>query len=499
MNPEIVLGPPGTGKTTTLLNEVETEIARGVPPDRIGYVSFTKRAALEAITRAAAKFFLPWTDFPHFRTLHSLCFRQMGYNSSDVFEGRRTKEFADWIGMPIFGRWSEDGLTAGFEKGDRILFMENLARVNMIPLRQQYDKNDDDQTWHDVQRFGEGLAVWKKSKGLVDYTDMLAEFVESGPPVRLEVLFVDEAQDLSALQWQVVRKLATKARRVVIAGDDDQAIYRWAGADVDQFVNLPGDVRVLGQSWRCPETVQELSTEVLQAIRNRRPKTWKPRSSVGVMERASILDNVELKGNDILILARNQYILNEQVRPELRSRGIIYEQNGHSSVKPAYLDALVAWEDLRAGKRVTVPEARVVYQWMSSGEGVKRGFKELPGFHDDEEVSLGDLQERGGLLRTDVWHEALDRLPRDDMSYLLAARRNGEKLRGRPRVKISTIHGAKGGEAEHVVVLTEMAKRTHWEMERSPEDEARVWYVAVTRTREKLTLVSPQTRQFYPL
>jgi superfamily I DNA/RNA helicase len=61
-------------------------------------------------------------------------------------------------------------------------------------------------------------------------------------------------------------------------------------------------------------------------------------------------------------------------------------------------------------------------------------------------------------------------------------------------VRVSTIHGSKGGEARHVVVLREMARRTHGEMiAAGGDDERRVWYVAVTRAREKLTIVGSRT------
>ena len=83
----IILGPPGTGKTTTLLNLVDDFMKAGVDPKRIGYFSFTRKAAHEAASRAAEKFNLDEKqDLIYFRTLHSLAFRMLGLNKERVMK-----------------------------------------------------------------------------------------------------------------------------------------------------------------------------------------------------------------------------------------------------------------------------------------------------------------------------------------------------------------------------------------------------------------------------
>ena len=239
---EIVLGPPGTGKTTSLLSIIDEELARGTPPDRIGYVSYTKRAAEEGVTRACEKFNLQRADFPWFRTLHSLAFRRLGLSRGEVLEGSRMQEFADYARVRITGRWSDDGTLLGFDVGDRIIFMENLARIRGVPLRQLYDEDDDSLPWAEVYRVSRALAVFKSSRGYLDYTDMLTEFVHQEAPPALEVLLVDEAQDLSALQWRVVELLGRGCRRVVVAGEVTGNVEAINGLEITGTGRVYGDV-----------------------------------------------------------------------------------------------------------------------------------------------------------------------------------------------------------------------------------------------------------------
>lgn len=501
---EIVLGPPGTGKTTELLRLVDEELSRGVPPEQVGYVSFTRRAADEAVQRATAKFGFRRDQLPYFRTLHSLCFAKLGLSRKDVLEGDRLQEFADYARIRLTGRVAEDGTLQGDSPGDRAMQVSNLARIRRVPLRQAYEDLKDDQPFGEIQRLDVALRAYKQEHGLLDFTDMLEQFVAAGLPSHLRSLFVDEGQDLSELQWLVVDGLWRGAERRVVAGDDDQAIYRWAGAAVEHLIDLQGSSRVLARSYRVPQRVQALAAGIIGRVHLRRAKQWQARDADGVVEKVGDLGKVDFHAGTgtVLVLVRNVFLLRERVFPTLRTAGVVYEYEGHPSIPDKLLAAVRAWERMRGGSTVTVAEARHVYEYMSVGQGFKRGHKLLPGWPDElQEVGMGDLQRHGGLLRTDHWYTALDKISRFDVAYIGTVRRRGDTLRGKPRVRVSTIHGSKGGEADHVVLLLDMAQRTHREMrvgQVAEDDERRVWYVAVTRAKERLTIVAPRTKMYCP-
>jgi hypothetical protein len=342
---------------------------------------------------------------------------------------------------------------------------------------------------------------YKKRRHLVDFSGMLEMFAAGHWPGRIEVLFVDEAQDLSPLQWRVVSQLARGARRVVIAGDDDQAIYAWSGAAVQHFVDLPGQPTVLGQSWRVPQKIQAVASEVLGRIVRRRPKAWAPRPEEGCVRRVQSLDEVEFTpGEEMLLLSRNTSFIRKDVEPALRSEGVLYDYRGEQSVAPELVAAILDWERLRAGGEVTVREARGIYAHMTQGRGYAHGHRKLESYkNDDQLVCASELKSHGGLNTTAIWHEALDRVPGQERAYMVKCLRQGEKLARKPTTRVSTIHGAKGGEADHVVLLRDMSYRSYMQGQQDPEDEARVFYVAATRARHKLTIVAPRTNKSYDI
>jgi len=270
-----VFGPPGSGKTTHLLNITEQELSGGTLPMNIGYFAFTRKAATEARDRAIQKFphLNAETDFPWFRTLHSLAYHCLGVGHKDMMTPSDYAIFAKECGLEI----STSVEDAVVHADHPILNEINIARIRGEDLRVHYNRSNMDIEWFHFEYVERAYRRFKAAHLLMDFTDLLERIVEQAERLpTLDVLIVDEAQDLSRLQWKLVMALADKSDRTYIAGDDDQAVYNWAGADVDSFLSCEGEVKVLDQSYRIPERVFSLANEIAGRIQKRQPKFWMP-------------------------------------------------------------------------------------------------------------------------------------------------------------------------------------------------------------------------------
>ena len=204
MSWNIVLGPPGTGKTTFLLRTVEDLFKKGIKPYELAYLAFTKKAASEALQRAVEKFDYEPDQLIYFRTIHSLCYFWQGLNKSDVLDRKDLRTFSQSVGEKISSAWDGENLMALNSKGDNMLFLENMARNMGMSYRAAWNVANSDLSWIHFDWFCKNYNNFKETNYLMDFTDMLTGFLEFETKPPLKALIVDEAQDLSALQWRCV-------------------------------------------------------------------------------------------------------------------------------------------------------------------------------------------------------------------------------------------------------------------------------------------------------
>ncbi len=489
-----IFGAPGCGKTTTLLNLMEEEMSAGVHPDRMAYLTFTRRARKEAVDRVKARFSVD--DLPYFRTLHSIAYRELGAISSGIIRDSELEEFGELVGetfSPQRDYGNNDGipLVSGGHRGDRLLAFDHLRRQRLETIDRAYHRWGRTQDFRVVERFCRAYKRWKEMEVLLDFTDLLERVAD---PLPVDVVFVDEAQDLSLQQWRTLATFAKEAKRIYIAGDDDQAIFIWAGADPDALIDHPGNVKVLDRSYRLSQAIFDLSQRIVRRISRRQDKRIKPRGEPGLIEQANSFDHIDVDPTeDTLILYRNHY-LSENVEARLIQEGVPFSRSG-GRPSPGYQwgPAIFYWERLRKGKTLTGKQLRETTDAMVvGGRTLKRGGRARVRHLSGGVHNLTTLINKNVVNDSKLpWFEALDRLPDTEIEYLrrIIKHHGSRALVNEPKVRLSTIHAAKGAEADRVVLLTDISPKVREGLHEDPDDELRVFYVGVTRARDRLTLV----------
>ena len=520
MKRHIVIGPPGTGKTTYLKTKVQELLSSGAcTSQEIGYFSFTVKAAEEIRDRIVKDSNEEYTKetvklaYPYFSTLHSLAYRRLQLQQSQImdehdyaalseiagneFVNKMIKGNGVDISMPTAKSEYQDIINLAYAK-----YPDDEDRINKIFREKKLNNYGARNT---IQQMDLDLRKFKEDRDKYEYVDYFIQFLKRKNPPKLKYLFIDEAQDLSKQQWNVVDMLQqhSGALETYVAGDDDQAIFRWAGADIEHFIKMAQDesniIIPLTQSYRIPVSVHNLATKLAQSISTRIEKEYRPRDEEGVRKVLNIRPlNKGLAEGEWLILCRTHEIV-KQVCEALEVYGWLYKRYGQSVINFKYIEAIRAWTTLQNGKQVSGVMCDLIYNYMDSTR-IKRNYGVFKGqpegmYNLDMLLNEYGLREElnGVSMKEIAWYDALNakgfkkRIP-----YLRSIMRSGNKLDAVPRIEVSTIHASKGGERQKVMLITDLSfgpYKSSTETIQGRDDEARVFYVGATRAKEELHII----------
>lgn len=515
-------GPPGTGKTKQLQKQVEKEVAvHG--QDKVLVMSFTKAAAKELVSRLGG-------TVPEDRvgTMHAICYRALGrpplvYDTVGAFNDEHPN-----YAVTAGGRTLDEVVEGEVGlKGDVLLQRLEQLRARCVPQTRWPDS---------VIAFSRKWDQHKTTTGTVDFSDLIEQALYrlTAAPGRPAVIIMDEVQDSTAIELSLLRQWGAFSEKLIMAGDDDQAIYAFRGATPDAF--LPEDMNssnavVLSQSYRVPRAVHAVAQKWVEQIQKRWVKEYLPRDADGsvrtlrstyheptylVEELAAHADS----GRRVMVLASCGYMLSGLLRA-LRDAGVPFcnpfraiRGDWNPITNSAATDRTFAF--LRPQPSVHGEDARI-WTWGEMAElakvlrsdGVfqtgKKTALSREGYDPDVPMSMDDLVDvlveqaispmLAGNLDWFYGSMLVNKQSAFSLPVTTIKRRGVEALRKEPSIIVGTIHSVKGGEADSVYVFPDLSMAgalEHADRVRGGRDSVlRQFYVALTRAREEVVLLDP--------
>lgn len=468
---QVLYGPPGTGKTRQLTAEVLRLLQKGIDIKSIVVCSFTKAAAKEIASRVA--------EGIKTATLHSLCFGVCDLSKDQVIGPKHLRQFTHDTGIMV----SEVPEPESTLPGDIYLSMLSFLRA-----RKQDVLNCDFIPGGSLSAFRLTVDVftqWKAANGYVDFTDML-ELALTKPVPEYDYMIVDEAQDLSPLQWEVLQHWATGLTEITVAGDDDQSIYAWGGADPQGMLKFEkrngAKRRVLTQSYRVPKAIHNTANRLIQTVANRVPKQYDATPEEGAVHRLlpEHIGRVARHGQDTLILYRC-HEMRKGIESELIAAGVPYHIEGKYK------------GPLQSAPAVSMALTRKLLAGMYATDGQNMLTPK------EEQKLLRGLSQTGLYLYKNGQHKSMTNWPLSlkaspkTINFLLHIDKTFG-LNVAPTVRLSTIHGAKGWEADTVILYNGLSRKVAENMfNNGPDDEKRVFYVGMTRAKKRLFMLDGPT------
>ena len=453
----------GSGKTTTIV-----ECAKRLPKTKeILFLAFNKTIATELSERMA--------NFPNVTcsTLHAHGLSGMKHLRPQI------DKYADYnfkesclIASEVLSIDSEKQYTIPFKNNCSKLY--SLARINLIregdlnALYELCDMHLIETIADEVNVVNEALKTAYTFKGKIDFTDMLVLPLEMKKTIKkYDIVFIDECQDLSKAQRELMLASVKKGGKFIAVGDRQQAINGFCGASCDSFDLIAKidntDELPLSVNYRCGKSILALAQQIVPQIT----------PFEGAIEGEVIeTDNLKsVKANDMILCRKSaplvglclKFIANGKkayVKGKDIGEGLL---NLVTKMKAKNLNSLFEKLDAELNKLKAVAETN-----PRNGEAKYIAFKdkcECLEVIADSVTSIKGLKDKLNEIFSD-------------------AERNS--------IALSTIHKSKGLEADNVFIIVPDKLPLRWknQLDWQLEQEMNLKYVAFTRAKKVLTIVN---------
>ncbi|MEF8976113.1 MAG: ATP-dependent helicase [Halapricum sp.] len=571
-NPQIVrlFGGPGSGKTTALLDRVEALLEEDdVDVRDVLVVSYTRAAAAEIRDRLAERLDIsPRTLKGNVSTMHAKAYELLNLSRGDVVGESDKEEFCDSYGLEFEDEYegSRRRSARSTTMGNKIIATSQWLQRTRRDVADWYDVpfqwNDEEvrlppdiddnaqtgnkytPTWpSDDDRIDvpEAIRAWRTYKGehgLVGFADMLERVKQRSLLPRVDYLIIDEFQDITTLQYDVYEEWKPHMEKVLIAGDDDQVVYAWQGADPDLLLDEEvTDDEILPNSYRLPSRILDVVNREVSHIDKRQEKDLNPRKEGGAVEAVESPSMLDLARNvtatiqedddgTVMVLFRARYQMFQFI-DEFIDEGIPFQcltdQRMWTDRLTQYVRGI---ENCDAGESLTALQARRLADMFADsafGTGERDDlFDAIDAITEDADTDdLQDIDIDPGLIEehapfapgpvaaADMLRKVTSFQERTVDAYF------GGDYEGMDpsRLRVGTIHSAKGREADHVFVATDLTEKVVEQMAATVEQEGievpgvdeftkrtspvptltdnerRVFYVGMSRARERLVIL----------
>jgi hypothetical protein len=433
-----VIGPPGTGKTYYIEQDIRMN------SNHYTYIVYNVSMAREARARLGS-------DKDTTGTLHSQIARRLGLTS--FLTEKEQNEWAKKVGLGTV----PSSATGESELSRFLSYYDYNANMLMKPtniIRENLN----------IPYLTDKYNAYKEKIGKMDYTDILV-LGSDHRDFYSPALYVDEAQDLTPLMWRIIDRW--QCERMVIVGDDDQAIYAFKGASVSGFRSHVENPVVLGSSFRFGDNLRILGDRIIGAAR-KIPKPYVGTKNTTI-RRVPLNEFAKLEGQKAILVRTNIMAMMISQRNDIAFIPINPEHslnNGWTHRSLEIIRIMVRFPDITPEEFQYIVKHSPASLWQ---RGTKARVLKKPSLFSYD--LLKEKMSREGIVRK------MDLKDKEKEKIIYAL------IHGMPPVVyLDTLHSSKGLEWDNVLIALDRPGNIIVN-----DDERRLFYVGATRARSLLT------------